>query len=148
MFFAMVTTSTWKPAHPQGDDVPVFGICTNDCGHSCIEHTAMVSRCRWMWCFVFKGNKSASCVGRRLQCAVRLIVKDNINQCHVGLFRHSNAKFGHYNGACIQVVDVITPDDADVTRRTKFDCFHGWADVAIINVTHLPCSSLDSSSNK
>ena len=43
----------------------------------------------------------------------------------------------------IQVIDVIMLDDVDAAMRAKLSCFHGWANAAMIGMTHHPCSSSD-----
>ena len=69
------------------------------------------------------------------------IMQDGIDQCHVGFLRCSFIECDKYDGALIQVVDVISPDDSDAARRAKFHCFYRWTNVAVIKVTkHCPSS--------
>ena len=57
-------------------------------------------------------------------------------------------KFDAYDGALIPVVDVISPDDTEATRRAKFHHFHGLANKAVIKVTKSHPSSGDEKHSK
>ena len=77
------------------------------------------------------------------------IMKDGMDQCHVGFLRHNCTKCHTYDSALIQVVGVISSEDTDATRTTKFHSFHGWADAAVIRVTkHYLLSSDEQHSRK
>ena len=69
------------------------------------------------------------------------IMKDGIDQCHAGFLSCSFTECVKYDSALIQMVDVVSTDDSDATRKAKFHCFHGWANLAVIGVTkHHPSS--------
>ena len=68
-----------------------------------------------MQCFVHREQIHALQGEETVMCCY--IVKDGIDQCFVGFFRRSFTKCDKYDGALIQVVDVVSPDDSDPTRR-------------------------------
>ena len=96
--------------HPHGDVVPIVGIFADDCSHSCIEHTCCEEQVQL----------------NVLLCVCKEQMKDGIDQCHVGFLRHSFTKCDKYNGALIQVVDVISPDDLMPSGEQNFIAFVSW----------------------
>ena len=52
-------------------------------------------------------------------------MNDGVDQCHVGFLRCNCAKVDNYDGALMQVDDVMSPDDIDTTRVQNFIPFVG-----------------------
>ena len=133
-FFAKATTRAQELTHPPDDVLPIIGIYPDDHGHRCIGHNC----CGWqvqlnvVLC-VYREQICTSWGEETVMCCY--IIKDGIDQCHVGFLRHHFAKCDKYNGALIQVVDAIAPDDADAARKVKISlfswvgqCGHHWSD--------------------
>ena len=122
-----------------GNVIPIIGIYADDHGHRCIEHICCGQQVQLNVVLFFAGNRSASHEGKKQLCAATSWLMALISgmldlKCYC-------TKFDNYNGVLILMVDVIAPDDADITRWVKFHHFYGWADVAIIGVIeHCPSS--------
>ena len=142
IFYAMGTTRTLELTHPPGDVAPIVGICADDLGRSCIEHTccgeqvqlnAVLRVCR-VQIHTSQGEETSVCF---------YIVNDGIDQCRVAFLKRSFTECDKYDGALVRVVNVISLDDCDAVRRAKFHCFHGCAKAAVIGVTEQCPSSCD-----